>query len=100
MRRFFYADFIDITSSVIDHAEAVSGLHADIRFERFLAEFYTEALAGMLINMFTGDLEYDREDVQKNVILVLKTAIPSALLAKEQDMAVSAPLSFSDTDGG
>lgn len=54
----------------------------------------------MLINMFTGDLEYDREDVQKNVILVLKTAIPSALLAKEQDMAVSAPLSFSDTDGG
>ena len=53
---------------------------------RFLAEFYTEALAGMLINMFTGDLEYDREDVQKNVILVLKTAIPSALLAKEQDM--------------
>ena len=100
MRRFFYADFIDITSSVIDQAEAVAGLHADIRFKRFLAEFYTEALAGMLINMFTGDLEYDREDVQKNVILVLKTAIPSALLAKEQDMAVSAPLSFSDTDGG
>ena len=100
MRRFFYADFIDITSSVIDQAEAVAGLHADIRFKRFLAEFYTEALAGMLINMFTGDLEYDREDVQKNVILVLKTAIPSALLAKEQDMAVIAPLSFSDTDGG
>lgn len=85
MRRFFYTDFIDIISSVIDRAEAHAGLRAEPDFKRFLADFYTEALAGMLINMFQGSCAYDREEVRENVILILKTAIPNALRAKAED---------------
>lgn len=85
MRRFFYTDFIDIISSVIDRAEAHAGLRTEPDFKRFLADFYTEALAGMLINMFQGNCAYDREEVRENVILILKTAIPNALRAKAED---------------
>ena len=91
MRRFFYADFIHITSSVIDRAEAVAGLQVDFGFKKFLAEFYTEALAGMLINMFTGNVKYERADIQENIILFLKTAIPNALQAKSGGSAREIP---------
>ena len=82
MRHFFVADFIDIVSTVIDRAETDAGLQVDCQFKRFLADFYTEALTGMLINMFTGDFEYSRREVQQNIILILKAAIPNALQAK------------------
>ena len=82
MRRFFHTDFIDIVSAAIDSAEAEAGLRVDARFKLFLADFYTEALAGMLINMFTGQSDYRREELQNDITLILKTAIPNALREK------------------
>lgn len=65
MRRFFYADCIEIISGVIDRAEAHDNLHVDPQFKRFLAEFYTEAMAGMLINMFKANCAYSRSEVHR-----------------------------------
>ena len=85
MRRFFHTDFINIVSAAIDSAEEDAGLHVDPRFKLFLADFYTEALAGMLINMFTGHFNYSHEEIQNNITLILKTTILNALLAKENE---------------
>ncbi|MGN1003011.1 MAG: TetR/AcrR family transcriptional regulator C-terminal domain-containing protein [Oscillospiraceae bacterium] len=85
MQRFLYADFIEIISAVIDRAEAEAGLQVDADFKQFLADFYTEALVGMLINLFTGDFTYKREDIPRNITLILKAAIPQALRRREEE---------------
>lgn len=82
MRRFFHTDFFDIVSTVIDRAESDAGLHVDARFKQFLADFYTEALSGMLINMFTGHFDYSREEIQNDITLILKTTILNVLREK------------------
>ncbi len=82
MRRFFYSDFINVVSTVIDRAGADAGVRVDEDFKRFLADFYTEAIAGNLINMFNEDFPYPRETAVHNLLLILKTSIPNALAAK------------------
>lgn len=87
MRRFFHADFISIVSTAIDRAETEAGLQVDPRFKCFLADFYTEALAGMLISLFTGEIAYGRDEICQDIVLILQTAIPNALLEKERSAA-------------
>ena len=54
MKRFFCADFIGITQSVICDTERQMGIHAEEQFKEFLSHFYTEAIAGLLIGEFTN----------------------------------------------
>ena len=50
MKRFLYADFIGILSTLIEGIEQQENIHADAEFKQFLCEFYTEALSGILIS--------------------------------------------------
>ncbi len=50
MKRFFYSDFIDIISTIINEADKTRERHLDPEFKNFLANFYTEALAGTLLD--------------------------------------------------
>lgn len=50
MKHFFYADFIQLTSSIIDSAQKEAGSHLDPEYKNFLCQFYTEALASILID--------------------------------------------------
>lgn len=43
MKRFLYADFIGILSTLIEGIEQQENIHADAEFKQFLCEFYTEA---------------------------------------------------------
>ena len=61
MKRFFYADFMDIVTSVIDTAEKNLGNKIDPDFKKYAAKFYTEALAGMLIGWVKDRDNLDRE---------------------------------------
>lgn len=89
MRQFFHSDFIDVISAVIDHAEEQEGLHVDAQYKHFLADFYTEALSGILIDLFTGRFSYSREEIIRNVVTVLKHTIPKALQAGEAAQPIS-----------
>ena len=82
LRRFLCADFIEIALSLVEQAEAHAGCQADAAFKRFLADFYTEAVSGMLINLFKAEVPYSKDEIRENIALILKTAIPSALQAK------------------
>lgn len=95
MRRFFHSDFIDVISAVISHSEEQEGLHVDEQYKRFLADFYTEALSGMLIDLFTDEFPYSREELTKNVVLVLKHTIPTALRAGDPARNSTGPASSS-----
>lgn len=61
MKRFFYSDFITIVSTVINNADKKATTHLEPDFIDFLADFYTEALAGTLINWAKNHLSLDKE---------------------------------------
>lgn len=75
MKRFFYSDLIAITSSVINSADEKSQKCLEPEFKDFLAHFYTEALAGILVNWVKEKPMKDRE----KIILYLKTIIETSL---------------------
>ena len=50
LNRFFAADFRDVMRSLLDRVEQELGVHAEPAFKEFLCAFYTEALAGMLLD--------------------------------------------------
>lgn len=75
MKRFFYSDFIAITSAVIHRADEQSQKHLDPEFKDFLANFYTEALAGTLVDLVKEKQFQDKE----KVILYMKTIIEASL---------------------
>lgn len=79
MKRFFYSDFIGITRKIIRNTEQQLGIHAEEQFKEFLAHFYTEAIAGMLIDEFTDKEGHDPEKVVEYFSRVLKNSLPSVL---------------------
>ena len=79
MKRFFYSDFIGITREIIRNAEQQLGIHAEEQFKEFLAHFYTEAIAGMLIDEFTDKKGHDPEKDVEYFSRVLKNSLPSVL---------------------
>lgn len=75
MKRFFYSDFIAITSSLINTADEKSHKNLDPEFKEFLANFYTEALAGTLVDWTNEKHIRDKE----KTIHYLKTIIETSL---------------------
>ena len=77
MKRFFYADFIGVTSSAIDTEEVRLGLSLDADLKLFVAKFYTEALAGMLIDWAQEKDKRDKEKTIRYLTTIVGTAIES-----------------------
>ena len=80
MKRFFCADFVGIVSSVIDAAEVNLENKLPIEFKKFIALFYTEALAGMLIDWVKEKESRDKEKTLIYLSAIIKTAIDSLKL--------------------
>lgn len=81
MKRFFYADFIGIVRSAIDNTERQLCLNADESLKTFLAQFYTEAIAGLLINEFTNNECHDPSEAVEYFSLILKSSLPHVLMS-------------------
>ena len=54
LKRFFYADFIDIVRNYIDSVAAKYEADVDEDYKNFLAEFFTEAISGTILSCCTG----------------------------------------------
>jgi len=77
MKRFFYADFMGIVTSVIDAAEIKYNRKTDPEFKEYVAKFYTEALAGMLIDWVKEKDKQDREKVVGYLTTIIGLALKS-----------------------
>ncbi|MGN0268245.1 MAG: TetR/AcrR family transcriptional regulator C-terminal domain-containing protein [Lachnospiraceae bacterium] len=75
MKRFFFADFKDLVSSVIDSAEEKTGSRLSDEYKQFLCFFYTEALAGILIDWIKNRQERDRQQVIKYLEKTIKESL-------------------------
>jgi probable dihydroxyacetone kinase regulator len=80
MKRFFYADFIELIRGIISNAEQRLGMRADDELKEFLAHFYTEGLAGLLIDEFTDRKGHDPEKAVEYLSLILNCSLPQILI--------------------
>lgn len=89
MKRFFYADLYGVTQSIIESVALEISVTIDAGFKDLLTAFYTEALAGMLIDYFKGKQHYERDTLIHNVLFILKNSIPNILATRARDILQS-----------
>ena len=77
MKRFFYADFTGVVASVIDAAEEGFEKKIEPDFKEYVAKFYTEAIAGMLIDWVSKKDKSDREKTIGYLTTIIKVALES-----------------------
>ena len=82
MKRFFYADFVGVVTAVIDTAESNIGRTTDPDFKEYVAKFYTEAIAGMLIDWAQQKDKHDKEKVIGYLTTIIAAAIDSMISYK------------------
>ena len=82
MKSFFYTDFIDIMRRTLDDGEKEMQISVDSEFKDFVAEFFTEALTGILISWIKNKNKQDKEEVIQNVLQICKVSIPQVLREK------------------
>lgn len=79
MKRFFYSDFIELVSSVIDKSEDMVGLYLNPEYKIFISNFYTEALSGMLIDWIKERETRDRNKVVSYISNTFKASLTGIL---------------------
>ena len=80
LKRFFYDDFFAIIARLVNDMEQSLKVQSSERFKEFLTNFYTEALAGMLLENVTGKKKYSPNEFVEYIDLVFKASLPQALI--------------------
>lgn len=84
LKRFLYQDFIGIMEKIVRDTEAKLNLTITDDFRNFLCNFYTEALAGMLINLFQQKDHSDRAQLYEYFSIILNSSLPAVLAAQPE----------------
>ena len=83
LKRFLYQDFIGIMEKIVRDTETKLNIEVNDSFRKFICNFYTEALAGMLIDLFQKVHSYDRDELFNYFSIILNTSLPAILLAQK-----------------
>lgn len=79
LKRFFYTDFHEIMSSILDGAERESGITLDKQYKEFLIVFYMEALTGILMDWVRNHDKRDRETVVGYIYATIRQSLRGVL---------------------
>lgn len=79
---FFYNDLFSVVYGAIEQSEKALGVQTELQFKKFLASFYTEATAGLLIDWTKNRMTQDREVVLQNLLSIFKISMPAILSEK------------------
>lgn len=83
IKRFFYNDLFSVIQGAIEQGIVELDVDIDNQFKDFLAAFYTEASAGLLMDWAKNRMTQDRETVLQNLLFVYKVSIPALLKSRE-----------------
>ena len=67
LKRFLYHDFSSIVRRTIEDCEKQNDIRIDEGFRDFACDFFTEGIAGMLVNAFKAKTEIDGETLSRYV---------------------------------
>ncbi len=84
LKRFLYQDFIGLTEKLIRQVEAAMNITVSDHFRSFLCHFYTEGIAGMLIDLFQNPEMQDKEETLTYLSVILHKSLP-AILSSENE---------------
>ncbi len=86
LKRFFYNDFVGIVGKIIDDYEINHNITITDNFRAFVVDFYTEAVAGMVINLFKNSnspdhpsAHCDRKTMLDYFYVVMNYSLPALL---------------------
>lgn len=79
MKRFFYADCYCVTLSIVSRIEGEKGIKIAEHYREFIANFYTEALSGILIDYFQHKDKRNRDEVIGYTLQIMKNSLPSVI---------------------
>lgn len=79
MKRCLYHDMEAIARTVIVSSEQDLGLHLQKSNREFLIGFYTEGIAGMLVNTFQEKGQVDIAGLVENFTIIIKKSIPATI---------------------
>lgn len=79
LKRFLYKDFIGIVEKIIRDTEDNLDVHINDDFRHFLCNFYTEAIAGMLIDLFQKPEELDKARLFNHFSVILNVSLPALI---------------------
>lgn len=82
IKRFFHNDFFSVIYAAIGSGETKLNVQLDPQFKQFLAEFYTEASAGILIEWTKNRITQDKETVLQNILSIFTISLPAILKEK------------------
>lgn len=79
LKSFFYHDFIELMEKLIKEAETVENVSLSDSYRSFLCNFYTEAIAGMLINLFQEPHKCNKEEILQYISVIIRQSLPAVL---------------------
>lgn len=79
LKRFFYNDFYGICRKLIESVEKLVNATISEEYKDFVSNFYTEALAGDLIEILRSKQPYDRKKLIKYVTVILQFSLPAII---------------------
>lgn len=82
IKRFFFNDLLSVSYSAIEQEERQMGVKIDPQFKIFLADFYTEAAAGLIIEWTKNQPKRDKETILQNLLSIYRITIPAILWEK------------------
>lgn len=84
LKRFFYKDFIGISEKIISEYADDLNVSLSDDFKYFLCNFYTEALAGMLIDLFQNPEKCDQATMFDYFSIILNSSLPAVIQAHQK----------------
>lgn len=85
LMRFFYTDFHEITSSLINKLEQQMELSVPEDFKEFLCHFYTEALAGLVTEGITNPALINKEKILPYISFIIQNSLPNTLMCYDKN---------------
>ncbi|MDD6233606.1 MAG: TetR/AcrR family transcriptional regulator C-terminal domain-containing protein [Lachnospiraceae bacterium] len=81
MKRFFCKDFFSIIENIIRDIEDKGNITIDDDYRSFLCTFYTEGVAGMLINLFQNPGVHKKETIIEYLTIMIQSSLPASINA-------------------
>ncbi len=78
LKRFFCNDFVAIVSRTISRCEEQNSIRISDGYRKFLTDFFTEAIAGMLVSSFKTQSSIDVEEIS-GYVRALVLSLPDIL---------------------
>lgn len=82
LRRFFYDDFFDVMDKLIREVEHDAGLTLPKDFRKFLCQFYTSSLAGLLLDVIQGKVTLTHQEMVDNLSQIFRFSLTRIIQEK------------------